>query len=249
MAITAISLTFNKTTRDFYYRPDTSDRAVATQVFNNKDYDFGRLGRGHELGEFYQAAITSNRTPLIVDGGANIGASPVFFAGAFPEARVIAIEPEDSNFELLTKNARDLRIECMRGALTSKSGSIDIVDPGQGHWGFRTAAVGGGTQIGQPVPAVTINELYAAHTPACIPFLVKIDIEGGEHELFAGNTEWVALTPLIIIELHDWMLPGKANSRSFLQCIASHDRDFIHMGDNIFSIDNNLTALARANVK
>lgn len=70
--------------------------------------------------------------------------------------------------------------------------------------------------------------------------MVKIDIEGGESDLFSANTEWVAKTPLIIIELHDWLLTGTANSRTFLQCIAGHNRDFVHIGENVFSIDNDL---------
>jgi FkbM family methyltransferase len=240
MSIAAINLSFNGINRDFQYRPDTSDLAVIKQVFSGSDYDLKRLRRGPELGEFYQAAIASKRPPLIIDGGANIGASSVFFAGAFPGARVIAIEPEGSNFDLLTKNARDLSIECVQGALASNPGSVELVDPGEGHWGIRTTVVGGGKQIGQSVSCVTINELYAAHALPCVPFIVKIDIEGGEHELFTINTEWVALTPLIIIELHDWLLPRKANSRPFLQCIAGHNRDFVYMGEHIFSIDNNL---------
>jgi FkbM family methyltransferase len=240
MASATINLNFNNTRRDFHFRLNSSDQAVITQIFSNRDYDFGRLRRGYELGEYYQAVLASDRTPLIIDGGANIGASSVFFAGAFPKARVIAIEPEGSNFEFLAKNAQGLSIECVQGALASHPGSIDLIDPGEGHWGIRTAAVGGGKRINQSVSSVMINELYAQRRPTCVPFIVKIDIEGGEHELFAGNTEWIALTPLIIIELHDWLLLRQANSRRFLRCIADHDRDFVYMGENIFSIDNNL---------
>jgi FkbM family methyltransferase len=245
MAIAATNLIFNGIKRDFQYRPGTSDLEVIKQVFNNKDYDVQRLHRGQELGQFYRTAMASKRPPLIIDGGANIGASSVFFAGAFPGARVVAIEPEGSNFDLLAKNARDLPIECVQCALASNPGSVDLFDPGEGHWGIRTTAVGGGKQLGQSVSCVTINDLYAAHAPACVPFIVKIDIEGAEHELFATNTEWVALTPLIIIELHDWLLLRKANSRPFLQCIAGHDRDFVYIGENIFSIDNNLMTPTR----
>ena len=62
--------------------------------------------------------------------------------------------------------------------------------------------------------------------------------------MFAANTEWVDQTPIIIIELHDWLMPGTANSRAFLQCIAGRDRDFVHIGENIFSIANNITQRA-----
>ena len=48
-------------------------------------------------------------------------------------------------------------------------------------------------------------------------FVVDGDIEGFEKDLFSQNTEWVQLFPLLIIELHDWMLPREANSEIFLE--------------------------------
>ena len=42
---------------------------------------------------------------IIVDAGANIGMTSVFYANKFPGAKIIAIEPEEANFEMLKKNA------------------------------------------------------------------------------------------------------------------------------------------------
>lgn len=235
-----INITIGSANREFHFRPGTSDEGVIAQVFKNNDYNLGRLRRGRELGGFYELGSSSKKAPLIIDAGANIGASPVFFAYSFPKARVVAIEPEKDNFELLSANTQGLPVECIHGAVGSKPGLIDLVDPGEGSWGFRTSASGDGKAINQSVRCVTINEIYKSHAHHCVPFAVKIDIEGGEHDLFSENTEWVARTPLIIIELHDWLLPQKASSRPFLQCISSYDRDFVYIGENIFSIDNNL---------
>ncbi len=71
-----------------------------------------------------------------------------------------------------------------------------------------------------------------------MPFLVKIDIEGFEADLFKENTEWVQKFPVLIVELHDWMLPRSANSQNFLKCVSSLDRDFVFRGENVFSIKN-----------
>ena len=70
------------------------------------------------------------------------------------------------------------------------------------------------------------------------PFIVKIDIEGGENDLFANSTSWIDDFPLLIIELHDWLFPMKGTSRNFLMAISKLDRDFVHHGENIFSINN-----------
>ena len=41
---------------------------------------------------------------VVVDAGANIGLSTVFFANKFPQAKIVAIEPEPSNFAMLRDN-------------------------------------------------------------------------------------------------------------------------------------------------
>ncbi len=237
-----INLALGSANRPFHFRPGSSDEGVIKQIFTQGDYNLGRLRRGQELNELYNR-IAASRTPLIVDAGANIGASSIYFAYSFPKARVVAIEPEQSNFELLTTNATGAAIECVHGALASSPGRVGVVDVGEGFWGFRTGAAvteTAGKPDSQSVSCVTINDIYASHAQDCAPFMVKIDIEGGESELFSANTEWVAKTPLIIIELHDWLMTGTANSRTFLKCIAAQDRDFVHIGENIFSIDNSL---------
>ena len=91
---------------------------------------------------------------------------------------------------------------------------------------------------------MSINGILSDPTyDACEPFIVKIDIEGGEQDVFSGNTEWVARTPVLIIELHDWLIPKGGTSGPFLKCISALDRDFVYIGEAIFSIANDLDAL------
>jgi hypothetical protein len=78
----------------------------------------------------------------------------------------------------------------------------------------------------------------------CVPFIVKVDIEGGECEFFSQNTSWIHRFPLLIVELHDWMLPGSANSATFLKAVGDSGRDFVLAGENVFSISNSLLALS-----
>jgi len=87
---------------------------------------------------------------------------------------------------------------------------------------------------------VTMDEIYAARAATHFPFIAKIDIEGAEAELFSRNLDWVAATPLIIIELHDWLMPKQGTARSFLKCVAAQDRDFVYFGENVLSLRNQL---------
>ena len=63
--------------------------------------------------------------------------------------------------------------------------------------------------------------------------MAKIDIEGAEQDLFSDNIEWITLTPLLIVELHDWLLPKGRTSRPFLECISKLDRDFVSIAQDI----------------
>ena len=70
-------------------------------------------------------------------------------------------------------------------------------------------------------------------------FIAKINIEGFERELFSRDTEWIKSFPIIIVGLHDYMLPGQGSSNNFLRRISVENRDFIPLGENIVLITNN----------
>ena len=54
------------------------------------------------------------------------------------------------------------------------------------------------------------------------------------------NTDWLKKIPMVIIELHDWLLPKQRTSANFLKTVSELDRDFNIKGENIFSIKNTL---------
>ena len=218
-----------------YFRPGTTDIEVVRYVFKRQAFSITRLRRWPEIQAFLETQHNRGGRPLIVDAGAHIGISTVFFALMFPTALVIAIEPEEGNFRLLSKNTEGLNVRCIKAALSSETQRAKVLDPGDGHWAFRTER----TDSEDGLPCVTLNSLYGelCHSQA-FPFLVKINIEGAEEELFKRNTDWVQNTGVIIIELHDTIFPRRAVSRPFLKCVSALDRDFVYAGFNVFSIDN-----------
>jgi FkbM family methyltransferase len=174
-------------TRRFHYRKNRSDQVVITQMFVDQHYALERIRRAPELHNFVQGRLALGLRPLIVDAGANIGASPVYFAAHFPEALVVAIEPELENFRLLSKNVEGLNVELVHGAISSSNGRARVVDAGEGPCGYRTEAVGEADRNGEIVPRTTIDTIYRSHPPPFFPFIVKVDIEGGEAELFSAK--------------------------------------------------------------
>lgn len=69
------------------------------------------------------------------------------------------------------------------------------------------------------------------------PFILKMDIEGSEANIFDGSDNPARLFPIIIIEPHDRMLPGERTSQSFFRFHLESGRDFLSRGENIFSLD------------
>jgi FkbM family methyltransferase len=143
----------------------------------------------------------------IVDAGANIGMASIYFTHKYPEAKVIAIEAEASNFAVLARNVRPYpAIIPVHAALWNRDGQIGVseADPATGafgNWGFVTRE-GRGAQV----RAVTMQTLMQEMSIPTID-LAKIDIEGAEQELFE-DTRWLKGIGCLMIELHDRFRPG-----------------------------------------
>jgi FkbM family methyltransferase len=173
-------------------RAGTSDIPTYHQVFIKKEYAFR----------------TSKMPAVIVDAGANIGLASILFANRFPKAKIIAIEPEKSNFELLRKNTACYpNIVALRAALWNKNEEISLIDPGFGHWGFITEQKNGRHAGKELVPAITIDRVMTEFGLEEISIL-KIDIEGAEKEVFSDSSAWIDKVDSIIIELHERMKSG-----------------------------------------
>jgi FkbM family methyltransferase len=137
----------------------------------------------------------------VVDVGANIGFFSLRFAGwVGPVGRVIAIEPERRNITSL--RARVARaglsgtVDCVHAAAADQPGLLRLaVTPG--HPGDHHLA-----ESGEPVQAVTLDELTAHGTPPVS--LVKIDVQGAETMVIAGARRLLKQQqPAVYVEVHE----------------------------------------------
>lgn len=203
----------------FYLRLRTSDLPTYDQIFVHKEYDF--------------QADEPLRT--IVDAGANIGLTSIFLANRYPDAKIIAIEPEASNFELLRKNlAPYANVVLVNAALWCRNEPVNVVDPGLDKWGFMTidGGSGGSSSAAQchAVDGLTVDRIMAMHGLARID-LLKVDIESAEKEVFQDSSRWIDRVDALIVELHDRMKSGC--SRSFYNGSNGFDEEWEH-GENVF---------------
>jgi FkbM family methyltransferase len=216
---------------DFYFRPDSlGDTGVLKQIFEDKQYDFDWLVQAKLIFAIYDRCIAAGRSVLIVDAGANIGASCVWFQLKFPKASVLAIEPDPENCALLQLNNAGKDVQLFQGGLANERRKLFLNDPGESDWGFRVEA-SGKCEIDCIGPEDVVD--YSDSLGAAL-LILKLDIEGSEAMVFEGECEWVDSVPLIVIELHDWLFPGQKTSSNFLRVMNEKNFDLVTHGENIF---------------
>lgn len=215
------------------HRRWSADDALAIkQCFEQLQYDMPIGAHGVLIERLYREILAAGRQPLIVDCGANIGASVTWFAARYPEAHIVAIEPAPDNFGFLSRNCAGLDVDLRRAGIAAQSGRAYLRNVG-GEMGYRTNTDHDGIEI----DVVSLDALLASKPDSrYVPFLLKIDIEGGEKSLFTGDLSAFNRFPLIIFEPHDWMLPGQLSSQEFFRFHAAAGREFCMNHENIASI-------------
>lgn len=172
-------------------RLGTTDASLFRSILRSREYDFD--------------LPFPPRT--IIDGGANIGMASIYFANKYPGAKIIAVEAEESNFEMLCRNCRlYTNITPLWAALWDCDGEIAVAAPNgdldtSDKWGFVTHQ-----GPGRKVRAITISTLMREMSIDSVDVL-KIDIEGSEKEVFS-SCGWAEKTSCVMVEVHERLRPG-----------------------------------------
>ena len=193
-------------------RGGSFDRTVFRKIFVSREYD---------PPDTLPALAT-----LIIDGGANVGYSSIFFAQQYPGATVIAVEPDEANFAALRLNAAPYaNIVPVHAALWGSPGHVHLA--AEASWsGHAEAAHGNATDV----RACTVGELVASAGGGRLSIL-KLDIEGAESSVFAAtDLAWLEQTDCLMIELHEWWTPG--SSASFERAMAGRPFARSRFGEN-----------------
>lgn len=224
------------------YRPGTSDWDVIESVLMEKEYNFAKFdAQAQAMAIYHDRILSQGKTPIILDCGANIGLSAIWFANAFPSAAVIAVEPEPENFDLLTLNSRPYsNIMPIRAGVCPHRTRIRLQNENGEPWAWKTSVAEDGDTEG-----LTIPDLLSRVADG-VPFIFKIDIEGAEGGLFEGNPEWAQKVPLIVIETHDWQLPWSGTGHAVFSCLSSEKKDYMQVGASTFAFSHALLVSGRS---
>ncbi|HTW78148.1 MAG TPA: FkbM family methyltransferase [Terracidiphilus sp.] len=145
---------------------------------------------------------------IILDAGANIGMASIFFARRYPQARIIAVEAEQSNFEVLVRNVAPYpQVTPIRAALWNRDTEIRLRYPYAKSGAVdKSAFLVDETSDGASVRAVTLRTLLAELKIEVLD-LIKVDIEGAEFELFEDPAPLLR-AQCIMVEIHEGLRPG-----------------------------------------
>jgi FkbM family methyltransferase len=222
IAAKRISVVVPDTEYEVTLRLGTSDIPTFGQVFGSCEY---------------QSPNLPNSADTIVDLGANIGLASVFFGLKYPDARLLAIEPEESNFIAMVDNTRALggRVQRQHAAVWTEDGFISLhteSDAGLplGAWGAQVSS----RENASSTPTrcfqmgTLLNQAEFDHVD-----ILKIDIEGAELEIFSQTAQlWLPRVQLIIVETHDRFRPG--SELAVREALALMFEELPRCGENLF---------------
>jgi FkbM family methyltransferase len=192
--------------------------------YNTHDY----YGIEQILADGVYDVLGSNANPrLIIDCGANIGATSRFFLQKYPHCRVISVEPGESNAEVCRRNVEGfgLRAQVLLAAVWGEESPLKIGrSPDQGIAGSMMEVRPAQSGEKPDMTAMRIDGILdrAGFARADV---VKIDIEGAEADVFTSQPErFLDRTDVVVIELH-----GPSCEKSFNKALAgyAHQRETI----------------------
>lgn len=224
-----------------YVRTDAardSDLQAVAQCFEKEQYSIVSKAHAAHVMKLYYDIVAHGQIPLIVDCGAHIGASVRWFLAMYPAAFVLAVEPSPINCEILEKNVVGCPVEICKAGIDAVARRM-YLDTSYGNpLGHRLSNIG----TGDVVFSTTLLNILSPFSTSYVPFLLKLDIEGAEQEVFT-HTDAIDLFPVVILEPHDWRFPGQQISRSFFAWHVNRKRDMLVRDENVISINLDETVL------
>lgn len=179
------SVKLNRFPIRLFLRRGTHDAHVAREILQDGQY------------ELVEYLAEQDKVRMIVDVGANVGFSVLYFACCYPNAKIICFEPVPSHVCQVKKhvdvNRLASRVVLHAVAASINYGSMFIKEDG------AASALVESAQDGFPITAVD----WFAMLPAGPLDVVKIDIEGGEYDLLS-DPRFVEVSKRIIVLFLEW---------------------------------------------
>lgn len=183
----------------FYLEKNSSDSQVFNQIILNEEYN-----KVLELINTYDLPIFN-----MIDAGSNIGLTSIYFNSYFPNLNIIALEPNQQNFNKMNTNIKKNNLKTVKILNNALYGKRTLLSEGSPYndgkdWSFRLVENSDITGALNEYEALDISSLMNDFNLDIIDFL-KMDIEGGEFSVFEYKSDltWLNKTRLLAIEIHE----------------------------------------------
>ncbi len=229
---------FDKNNNNFFYQEirNYNDILTVHEIFSDEFYNLKKFEVWNEIKIFYEKKIKDKKS-LILDCGSNIGSSSIYFSKQYKNSHIVLIEPDKRSFEFSKNNVSGNGNFFFNKAISNLKQNIGFFNDEKDSRASKIFKESNNT-----VDCITVDSIISHFGNSdYFPFLIKIDIEGYEKDLFLSNYDWIDKFKVIIIEFHDWMIPGKYNSYNFLNALVEimkkkNKRDNLITGENFISI-------------
>lgn len=181
-----------------YYKHLTPGKIRSHQLFGKTVYFSNSTEFVAGLKEIFIDKIYSQILsvhPYIIDCGANIGLSVIYMKKQYPDAEIVAFEPDDHNYEILTKNVEAggyTNITLRKEAVWIENTIVHFSSKGTTDSHISTQSTDS-----VEVKAIRLKDFFTKK----IDFL-KIDIEGAEYQVIKDIAEKLDLVDNMFVEYH-----------------------------------------------
>ena len=189
----SISILLRGFPHPFFVRLGTTDWLVLVEIFIDGEYST------------VPSQFDTGNPITIIDLGSNVGFSVIYWLYKFPNARIIAVEPDTDNCEMIKRNCASMAqtnaVTIVKACVLAHPRETAYLDTSSGReWAYSVTA--NEHAIGQKVRAVTLAQLICEYSVQLPIDLLKCDIEGSEKELFEHAHEWIKQVRLAVVEVH-----------------------------------------------
>jgi len=149
---------------------------------------------------YYERLNTNGPVRFIIDAGANAGYSAVFFLERYPNAVVVALEPDSENSAIAQKNLAPYGDRChlLNLAIWPTQTRLSLSRSSR-HDSTQVSEAGESGELCSSIDPMTILTMFGEDRI----HIFKCDIEGAEERLFSDNAdEWLCRTDGVAIEIH-----------------------------------------------
>lgn len=165
-----IEIRINRHFRTCKLRWNTSDVLVFRQIILKEELK--------PVVEYFDK--TGKKPTAIVDAGANIGLTSLYFSSFFPNAKVICVEPNEENSKMLEINLFPFNYQFLKKGLWHKQTYLNET-LSDSAWGIQVVEVNK-EHVGK-IESITLSEIFDNYNLRRIDYL-KMDIEGAEEKIF-----------------------------------------------------------------